>query len=123
MGTNCLGPFLFNYLLEDILKRTAASAAPNSVRIVWLASMIAVSVPQGGILWSDRTGQPKVLRNAMESYMQTKVGNVFFASECAKRLSKDGIISISVNPGLLKTELQRHGNAVQHFISVYVFSL
>lgn len=59
----------------------------------------------------------------MESYMQTKVGNVFFASECAKRLSKDGIISISVNPGLLKTELQRHGNAVQHFISVYVFSL
>lgn len=123
MATNCLGPFLFNHFLEGILKKTADSASPNSVRIVWLASMIAVSTPEGGVLWNEKTGQPKVLKNAMESYMESKAGNVFLASECAKRLGRDGIISISVNPGLLKTELQRHGNAVQNFVSVYLHSL
>ena len=119
MGTNCLGPFLFNHFLEEILRRTAASAPPNSVRVVWLASMIAVSTPHGGVLWNEKTHQPQVLKNAMENYMASKAGNVFLASECAKRLGSDGIISISVHPGLLKTELQRHGGAVQGFITVH----
>ena len=118
MGTNCLGPFLFNYFLEEILRKTAASAALNSVRIVWLASMVAVSTPQGGVLWNEKTQQPQVLKNGMENYMASKAGNVFLASECAKRLGGDGIISISVHPGLLKTELQRHSGVVQSFITV-----
>ena len=118
MGTNCLGPFLFNHFLEEILKKTATFTAPNSVRIVWLASMVAASTPQGGVLWHEKTQQPQVLKNAMESYMESKAGNIFLASECAKRLGRDGIISISVNPGLIRTELQRHGGAVQGFISV-----
>ena len=95
MGTNCLGPFLFNHLLEPILKRTAASSSQeNSVRIVWLASMIAVSTPSGGILFDEKTGNPRVLKTPMENYMQSKAGNVFLASEAAKRLGPDGIISI-----------------------------
>lgn len=120
MGTNCLGPFLFNHFLEGVMKNTAATAPANSVRIVWVASMVAVATPQGGVLWSEETGQPKVLKNAMESYMETKAGNMFLASEYAKRSRKDGVISLSVNPGLLKTELQRHSaaGAVQNFISV-----
>ncbi|MCJ1384724.1 hypothetical protein MMC17_007842 [Xylographa soralifera] len=120
MGTNCLGPFLFNHFLEGILRKTAASAPPNSVRVVWLASMVAVSTPQGGVLWNEKTQQPQVLKNAMENYMASKAGNVFLASECAKRLGGDGIISISVHPGLLKTELQRHGGAVQSFITGFL---
>jgi len=94
MGTNCLGPFLLNRLLEPMLKKTAKTAERGSVRIVWLASMIAVSVPQGGIQWDDRTDQPKILKNAMENYMESKVGNVFLASEAAKRLADDGVISL-----------------------------
>src|SRR5438552_1426783 len=87
MGTNCLGPFLFNHHLEPILRRTATaqSSERNSVRIVWLTSMLAVSTPPGGILFDENTGNPKVLKAAMENYMQSKVGNVFLASEAAKR--------------------------------------
>lgn len=55
--------------------------------------MITASVPDGGIQF-DKNGTPKVLKNAMQNYMQTKVGNVFLASEAAKRLRKDGIISM-----------------------------
>ena len=94
MGTNCLGPWLFNSFLEPILKRTAAFAPVDSVRIVWLSSMVAVSVPQGGVQWDEKTGQPKVLKNQMESYMESKVGNMFISSHLASRLSQDGIINL-----------------------------
>lgn len=62
MGTNCLGPFLFNHYLEPILKKTAASLEnPLGVRIVWVASMIAASVPKGGIVM-NKDGSPKVIK-------------------------------------------------------------
>ena len=96
MATNCLGPFLLNRLLEPILTRTAqAEQSPNSVRIVWLASMITASVPPGGIQFDSQSGTPKVLKNAMQNYMQSKVGNVFLASEAAKRLGRGGVISMA----------------------------
>ena len=142
MATNCLGPFLLNHLLEPMLVRTAAAeSTPNGVRIVWLSSLINASVPDGGIQFS-KDGSPRVQKNAMQNYMQSKVGNVFLASEAAKRLGKDGIISVvscnpgvscgasscllessvdeeqSVNPGLMKTELQRHSPRIQSVIMV-----
>ena len=118
MGTNCLGPFLFNHFLEGILRKTAAFAPPDSVRVVWIASMIALSTPHGGVVWDERTQQPQCQKNAMENYMASKAGDVFLASECAKRLGGDGIISVSVHPGVLKTELQRHAGPVQSFVVV-----
>ena len=136
MATNCLGPFLLNRLLEPILIKTAEAESANSgrVRIVWVASMITVSVPPGGIQF-EKSGRPKVLKNAMQNYMQSKVGNVFLASETAKRLGEKGVISLvgqispshtnlhltfrqSVNPGLMKTELQRHSPKIQSVIMV-----
>ena len=100
MGTNCLGPFLFNHFLEPILKRTASAkeSQHNTIRIVWLSSMINVSTPRGGILWDDETGKPKVLKAPMENYMESKVGNVFLASEAAVRLGEAGIISMVNTP-------------------------
>lgn len=98
MATNCLGPFLLNHLLEPILTRTAhAKSAPNAVRIVWLSSAISMTsiVPHGGIHFDEECGSPKVLQNYMQNYMQTKVGNVFLASEAAKRLGRDNVISVA----------------------------
>lgn len=95
MATNCLGPFLLNHLLEPILARTArGESTPDRVRVVWLSSMVTASVPPGGIQFNEKSGSPQVLKNAMQNYMQTKVGNIFLASEAAKRLGKDGVISV-----------------------------
>ena len=95
MATNCLGPFILNHLLEPILTQTVhAESASNHVRIVWLSSMITTSVPLDGIQFDGKSGSPIVLKNAMQNYMQSKVGNVFLASEAAKRLGRDGIISV-----------------------------
>ena len=94
MSTNCLGPFLLNQLLLPVLQRTAASAEPGSVRVVWVASLLSAFVAHGGIVFDEETGAPQVLKNAMENYMQSKVGNVFLASEMARRFGGDGVMSL-----------------------------
>lgn len=94
MATNCLGPFLLNHHLQGVLSRTSKSNGfgPGTVRIVWLTSFIE-STANGGIML-DVNGAPKVLPDAMENYLASKVGNVFLAHECAKRLGNEGIISV-----------------------------
>ena len=95
MGTNCLGPFLLTQLLLPLLRRTSAAEKDNrdTVRIVWVSSMINTSVQKGGMLFDEATGGPKVM-SGMENYMQSKSGIVLLASEYAKRSEDDGIISV-----------------------------
>ena len=94
-----MGPFILNHLLEPILIRTAhAESTPGAVRVVWLSSMLTAGVTPGGIQLDEKSGGPKVLKNAMQNYMQSKVGNLFLASEAAKRLGGDGIISMVGRP-------------------------
>ena len=63
--------------------------------------MIAAFTPSGGIQFDEKSGSPKVLANTMHNYMQSKVGNVFLASEAAKRLGGDGVLSMVSWPSLL----------------------
>ena len=96
MGTNCLGPFLLNYQLQEVLTRTAkrTGVEAGAVRTVWLSSFISGSLKDGGMVFDSATGSPKVLPDAMENYMESKVGNVFLAHEWGKRLGGDGVISM-----------------------------
>ncbi|KAH8171198.1 short chain dehydrogenase domain-containing protein [Sarocladium implicatum] len=108
MGTNCLGPFLFTELLRPILLRTVSAAPPGSVRVTWAGSVTAIAQsPQDGLQF-DAQGKPIVHGSPDTDYGQSKCGNIFLASEFAKRYEKDGIVSVSFNPGNLRTELQRH---------------
>ncbi|KAL3470961.1 hypothetical protein BJX99DRAFT_250804 [Aspergillus californicus] len=115
MGTNALGPVLFNDLLLPLLQHT-----PHWV-VVWVASIIEHNVAQGGIVLDKQTGAPKLLNDPVENYMESKVVNVFFASEMARRF-EDGILNLSVHPGLMKTELQRHRSLVFGTIMGLVFN-
>ncbi|KAL8671969.1 MAG: hypothetical protein Q9168_003536 [Polycauliona sp. 1 TL-2023] len=104
MATNCLGPYLLNRLLEPILIKTASSTSstPNSTRIIWVSSMLTAAVPPGGFTFVNKdNGEPAVLQKAMQNYMQSKVGNLFLASEVAKRLGDSGVISVVSLTGTL----------------------
>lgn len=81
-------------LLEDILIHTAKQSPKGTVRIVWVASLIALGTPQGGVVWDEQTAEPKVLDSKGSNYMQSKAGLVFLAHEFARRLGKEGIISV-----------------------------
>lgn len=94
MATNCLGGYLLMRALEDVLVGTVKVAERDGVRVVWLASTLQLGTPKNGIVWDDERNQPKVLKKQMENYMMSKVGNVFLARETAKRLGKQGVISV-----------------------------
>lgn len=94
MSTNCLGPYLLSLLLEPILTRTAAALPPFTVRIIWVATMLqAGGAPPEGMVF-DKTGTPKILQGGMNNYFQSKVGVTWLASDFAKRLGKQGILSV-----------------------------
>lgn len=106
-GTNCLGPHLFTKFLHPILKQTASTAPPNSVRVIWAASMaIQVLCPVGGVKLDD-SGKLVDIDQQL-NYGQTKVGNVLLAMKTQELLKDSGIVSVSFNPGNLASDLQRH---------------
>ncbi|TAQ91333.1 hypothetical protein B7494_g300 [Chlorociboria aeruginascens] len=109
IGTNCLGPYLMTLLLEPILVATAtlADVPKYTVRIVFVVSLLQVSVPPGAMQFQD-DGTPVILTKFMENYMQSKVGGAWLAAYFAKRLGQHGIMSMSLHPGLMRTDLQRH---------------
>jgi retinol dehydrogenase-12 len=115
IGTNCLGSWLFTHYLVPILKKTAASSPPGSVRVTWPASIAIAFAPTGGVSF-DQDGNVKVHGLQAVNYSQSKVGNAYLASEFGRRYGSDGIVSVSWNPGNLKSELQRHGSALENLL-------
>ncbi|KAK5956121.1 short-chain alcohol dehydrogenase [Knufia fluminis] len=106
-GTNCLGPHLFTKYLHPILKQTAATSPPNAVRVIWASSLgIQLLSPHGGIAF-DAAGKMKDI-DQRPNYSQTKVGNILLAIKTQQLLRDAGVVSVSFNPGTLRTELARH---------------
>jgi len=101
MGTNAVAPHLLAHCLEDILVTTAQKEKSNEriggVRIVWLASMVAVGTPKGGVVFGT-DGKPKQLGASLDNYMQSKSGNIYLAHEWASRLGDKGVVSVVSAP-------------------------
>merc|ERR1712107_871710 len=54
----------------------------------------------------------------MQRYGLTKAANIIFAKELNARLAANGVYSVSLHPGSIKTQLQRH-NSVLRFWKAY----
>jgi NAD(P)-dependent dehydrogenase (short-subunit alcohol dehydrogenase family) len=121
LATNCLGPLLLTELLTPLLVSTAKQSSTGSVRVIWSSSVVVdVASPKGGF----EPGQlSDVAPNAggQEYYTISKVGNWFLANEFARSVDKDGIISVTQNPGNLKTNLTRHVPWATYFFSPLLY--
>ncbi|KAH7385138.1 hypothetical protein BKA64DRAFT_158607 [Cadophora sp. MPI-SDFR-AT-0126] len=107
LGTNNVAPFLFTKLLTPILKASAKVNPPGSTRVVWVSSSAAEAMsPKGGVDMANL--DYKKDQAVWHKYGVSKAGNVHHAKEFAKRYGDDGIISVALNPGNLKSDLQRH---------------
>lgn len=97
-GTNHLGPYLFTRLLLDRIR----SSAP--ARIVNVASGAHFDAP--GIDWSLVRGRTRTL-TGMREYAVSKLCNVLFTRELARRLEGSGVTTYALHPGVVATDVWR----------------
>lgn len=116
-GTNHMGHALLLKLLTPLLLRTAAHAAsPADVRVVVVSSEgHKYSVP-GGIRF-DTLKTNGWNMSSLARYGQSKMANVIFASEVAKRYPQ--WTTVSLHPGTVKTELHQSGDGESLMLRVF----
>jgi len=113
MGTNHFGHFLLTQLLLPCLKRSR-----NPGRIICLSSL---AHKRGKIKEDDGMNMIPGEYNKLKAYQNSKLANVIHAKQLAKRLKNDGIIAVSVHPGVVKTDLYKNGLKVfKHLISPFM---
>ncbi|XP_071370233.1 retinol dehydrogenase 13-like, partial [Centroberyx affinis] len=98
LAVNHLGHFLLTNLLLPKLKSSAPSRVVN-------VSSIA---HQGGQIDFDDLFFSRKPYSALASYRQSKLANVLFTRELARRLTGSGVSAFSLHPGVIRTELGRH---------------
>ena len=117
-GTNCLGHAMLTKLLLPTLLRTAAEPGAD-VRVITLTSNKFSAHPLGGIVLKNlRTVQESPVAGGWIRYGQSKLANLLYAAELARRYP--AITSISVHPGFVETETRKQlswGNRVVGFLS------
>ena len=100
MGTNHLGHFALTSLLLPLLKNTPGS------RIVVLSSLAHKmgKIDLGDLNWESRK------YNTNRAYGDSKLANLYFAYELARRLKDSGSTPLvtAAHPGWTGTDLQRH---------------
>ncbi|KIK55258.1 hypothetical protein GYMLUDRAFT_47987 [Collybiopsis luxurians FD-317 M1] len=120
-GVNTLGPFFFTKLLLPILTSTAETTPNKHVRVVHVSSYAHHFFPKLDFN-TFKDGPARRKMQGMLLYGQSKTGNILFSNELAKRYGEKGIVSISLHPGSVRSELGRHGpELVMRFIHWALF--
>ena len=105
MGTNHFGHFALTLQLLSLIKST-----PNS-RIVNVAS----NAHKYGNINFDDLNWNKRKYNAIRAYGDSKIANLYFTQELAKRIvvSENNVLVTAAHPGWTATDLQRHSNLLE----------
>jgi retinol dehydrogenase 12 len=97
-GTNHLGHYLFTRLLLDRIKQA------GQARIVNVAS--ASHYQAKGVDW-DALNKPTRSVTGMREYAVSKLSNVLFTKELARRLQGTDVTTYAVHPGVVATDIWR----------------
>lgn len=97
-AVNHLGPFLLTNLLLDVLKRSAPA------RVVTVASI----AHRNGDMPFDDLQFEKGGYGIMRAYARSKLANVLFTAELARRLTGTGVTANCLHPGAVATNIWSH---------------
>ena len=97
-GVNHLGHFLLTSLLLERLRASAPA------RVVNVASRAHLRAPA----WDwEALRQPTRTRTGIREYAVSKLANVLFSAELARRLEGSGVSSYALHPGVVATDVWR----------------
>ena len=110
LGTNHLGHFALTAHLLPLLRK-----APGA-RVVTVSSLMHFA---GWIHFADLQSESSY--NAALAYGQSKLANLLFMRELARRLDDAHLdaISVGAHPGSTRTELQRHSELMHAFVRYF----
>ncbi|XP_062252710.1 retinol dehydrogenase 12 isoform X2 [Platichthys flesus] len=108
IGVNHLGHFLLTSLLIGLLKRSAPA------RIVVVSSL---AHNFGWVRFHDLHSQGSY--NSGLAYCQSKLANVMFTRELARRLKGTNVTVNSVHPGTVNSDLIRHSTLMTIFMTFF----
>lgn len=112
LGVNHLGHFLLTFLLLERLKQSAPS------RIVNVSSLAHHG---GRIRFHDLNGEKSYNRGL--AYCHSKLANVLFTRELARRLQGTKVTANSLHPGSVHSELVRHSFVMTWLWRIFSFFL
>ncbi|RPD56662.1 NAD(P)-binding protein [Lentinus tigrinus ALCF2SS1-7] len=120
-GTNVIGHWYFTELLMPTLLEGVKTSPEHHARIVTTSSGGAY---MSTLHWDTfKDGPARRKKTTEDLYYQSKFGNAVVAHQIAKRYSDRGIVSIAVNPGSIRTDLQRNvskiGRAIMNATILY----
>jgi NAD(P)-dependent dehydrogenase (short-subunit alcohol dehydrogenase family) len=107
---NHLGGFLLTHLLLPRLQETAADAAPGTVRILQTSSAANL---HPGIRMDDLDTARGPWARGYRAYGRSKLMNILFTRELARRLRDSPIQTYAFHPGLVNTRFGGHSAAWQ----------
>ena len=114
MGVNHFGHFLLTNLLIDLLK----SSQPSRIVVV---SSSAHWQTTSSYFKFDNINSEKYY-SKWDTYGQSKLANILFTRELAKRLEGTGVTANSFHPGAIKTELSRNmGGRFESMLMRFLF--
>jgi NAD(P)-dependent dehydrogenase (short-subunit alcohol dehydrogenase family) len=97
-ATNHLGPFLLTYLLLDQMR------ASDSARILNITAPSTVELN-----FEDLQGEQKF--TSLNAFGATKMANLLFTLELARRLQNTGVTVNAIHPGLVKSGIMKEAFA------------
>ncbi|CAG2103980.1 unnamed protein product, partial [Medioppia subpectinata] len=110
-GTNHLGHYLLTLSLLPLMKQSIGTG--RAARVVNVSSCIHAL----GNIHFENINLRNGAYHPQKAYAQSKLANVLFTRELARRLGSDsGVNSYSLHPGAVQSEGARHMTGVQKFL-------
>ncbi|KAI0747516.1 NAD(P)-binding protein [Fomes fomentarius] len=113
-GTNVVGPWLFTEHLIPALLAGVQTSPDHHARAIFMSSSGAYLETLHYDTFKDGPARQKMSGHML--YCQSKFGNVVLARQFAKRYADKGIVAISLNPGNIRSELQRNASKLSQFV-------
>ncbi|KAF8316061.1 NAD-binding protein [Clavulina sp. PMI_390] len=105
-GTNALGHFYLTQLLLPTLLRSAQTSSDGKARVVNVSSMAHLRSLSGPVrLETLVDGPARRKMNPEQLYSQSKSANILLSNALARKFGDQGIVSIAINPGLIRTDI------------------